>query len=438
MKRTGGPVAPSPSDIAAAWQALDNSIKGWWDGDMRTATELDIAHAESDWTWLQTIQTIGGKKVDPPVQPTLLFLPFPFSPAAGNQGAYPEMFAWDSYFIVRGLLCHGRLDLARNILLNLLFQIFRFGKVLNANRTYFLSRSQPPLHPDGLWRYYEATGDRDLLLLSYPLLRREYRDYWNDADHRTSTGLNTNRDNRDPWLRPELASIAEAGLDFSPVYEGDVSSCVPVALNCQLAKYASTLGNMAEALGFQEEAAEWRGEFERRAALIRQLCWDEDAGFYFERNHVSGRLLPEWSLCAYWTMWAGVASAAQAPRLVSGLERFEHGPGLTFTDRLYPSPYPEFPLLQWSYPYCWPPTMVMVVDALNAYGFSAEAARVGTAYLGEVIEQFRSTGKLWEKYIPVAGLTEQSAERYENVAFHGWTSASVAVIGRSIGFDGRR
>ncbi len=433
--RSGSSSTDLPLDLASAWQDLDRSIAGWWDGDMRTATEHDIARAESDWTWLETIRTIGGKKVDPPVQPTLLFLPFPFSPAAGNQGAYPEMFAWDSYFIVRGLLSHGRLDLARNILMNLLFLIFRFGKVLNANRTYFLSRSQPPLHPDAIWRYYEASGDRELLLTSYPLLRREYNDYWNDADHRTKTGLNTNRDNRDPYLRTELASLAEAGLDFSPVYEGDVSSCVPVALNSQLAKYASTLARVADTLGFSGEAAEWKREFERRAALIRSLCWDEKEGFYFERNFAQGRLLPEWSLCAYWTMWAGVATAEQAARLVGNLRRFRHGGGLTFTDRIYPSPYPEFPLLQWSFPYCWPPTMVMVVDALNAYGFHAEAAEVGAAYLGEVIQQYRATGSLWEKYIPVPGLTEKSAERYENVAFHGWSSASVAVIGRSIGLE---
>ncbi len=430
--------AKKPGDTAAltsAWGDMDRNIAGWWDGDMRSAAEQDIVHAESDWTWLETIRMIGRKDLDPPVQPTLLFLPFPFSPAAGNQGAYPEMFAWDSYFIIRGLLVHGRFDLARNILMNLLFLILRFGKVLNANRTYFLSRSQPPLHPDGVWRYYEATGDRDLLLMSYPLLCREYKQYWNNEDHLTRTGLCTNRDNKDPYLRTELASLAEAGLDFTPVYEGDVSSCVPVALNSQLAKYAAVLAQIAAALGFDQEANGWRREFEKRAELIRALCWDEGEGFYFEHNYVNGGRLPEWSLCAYWTMWAGVATAEQAARLAGNLGRFQHGAGLTFTDRFYPSPYPEFPVLQWSFPYCWPPSMVMVVDALEKYGFHGEARQVGEAYLGEVIRQYRLTGKLWEKYIVVPGLTEEASERYDNVAFHGWSSAAVAIIGRLIGLE---
>jgi alpha,alpha-trehalase len=425
--------APDRTDLTSGWRELDRSIAGWWDGDMRTAAEQDIVHAESDWTWLETIRTIGGKDLKPPNQPTLLFLPFPFSPAAGNQGAYPEMFAWDSYFIVRGLLAHGRLDLARHILSNLLFLIFRFGKVLNANRTYFLTRSQPPLHPDAIWRCYEATRDRDLLLLAYPLLRREYTDYWNGSDHRTPTGLCTSNDSQDPYLRPELASIAEAGLDFSPVYEGDVRRCVPVALNSQLAKYAATLARISAALGFHQESEEWTREFERRAGLIRELCWNEREGFYLEYDFTRGRQLPEWSLCAYWTMWAGVATTEQAARLVENLRRFTHGAGLTFTDRLYPSPYSDFSSLQWSYPYCWPPSMVMVVDALQAYGFHDEARRVGEAYLGEVIRQYRATGSLWEKYIMVPGLAEDATERYENVPFHGWSSAAVAIIGRLIG-----
>jgi alpha,alpha-trehalase len=423
------------SGLPADWRELDRAVAGWWDGDMRTAIEGDIVNAEADWTWLETIRSIGRKDAAPPASPTLLFLPFPFSPAAGNQGAFPEMFAWDSYFITRGLLAHGRLDLARNIISNLLFLILRFGRVPNANRTYFLSRSQPPLLADAVWRFSEATGDRDLLLLSYPLLRREFNDYWNNEDHRTPTGLCTNRDETDPWLRPELSSIAEAGLDFSPVYGGDVRRCVPLALNAQLALYAETLGKIAAALGFEEEAAGWKRERERRARLIRGLCWDEGEGFFFERDYVEDRLLPERSLCAYWPMWAGVATAEQAARLVGNLGRFRHGGGLTFTDRVYPSPYPEFPVLQWSFPYCWPPSVVMAVDALAAYGFHEEARAVGEDYLGVVIRQYRRTGRLWEKYVVAGGSAEEAVERYENAAFHGWTSASVAVIGRMIGLE---
>ena len=55
------------------------------------------------------------------------------------------MFGWDSYFIILGLLRDGRVDLARGMVENFFYEIENYGAVLNANRTYFLTRSQPPL-----------------------------------------------------------------------------------------------------------------------------------------------------------------------------------------------------------------------------------------------------------------------------------------------------
>ena len=423
-------------DVKTRWLKLDNDIRGWWDGDMRTAQENDICASGTDWTWIETIATISGRKPEqPPDEKTLLFLPFPFSPAAGNQGAFPEMFAWDSYFINLGLLAHGRLDLVRGLLLNQLFMIMRFGKVLNANRTYFLTRSQPPLHPDAIWRYYQATGDRDMLLLAYPLLKQEYRGHWCGAEHSTSTGLTTNSDLYDPYLRSELASEAEAGLDFCPLFEGDIRKCVPLATNAQLVHYAESLASIASELGFTAEAAAWMKDAAQRSERIRSLCWNEQEGFFFEYNYVEQRQIPVWSLCAYWAMWANIATEEQARRLGDNLTRFEYDYGLTFTDKPYPSPFPEFPVLQWAYPYCWPPLMTMTVAALAKYGFTDHAARVGEKYLGWMIRQYENTGKLWEKYIVVPGLAEESIERYGTAAFHGWASGSAAVIGRIIGLD---
>ncbi len=423
-------------DLKIRWRSLDNDIRGWWDGDMRTAQEKDIIASGTDWTWTETIAAISGRTPEQSAdEKTLLFLPFPFSPAAGNQGAFPEMFAWDSYFINLGLLAHGRFELVRGLLLNQLFMIMRYGKVLNANRTYFLTRSQPPLHPDAIWRYYQATGDRDMLMLAYPLLKQEYRGHWCGAEHSTPTGLTTNSDLHDPYLRSELASEAEAGLDFCPLFEGDIRRCIPLATNAQLVRYAEVLALIATELGFTEEVAAWVKDSADRVERIRELCWNEAAGFFFEYNHIEQRQLPIWSLCAYWTLWANIATAEQASRMIGNLARFEYDNGLTFTDKIYPSPFPEFPVLQWSYPYCWPPLMTMTVVALAKYGYQDDALRVGRKYLGWMLRQYENTGKLWEKYVVVPGLAEEAIERYGTAAFHGWASASAVVIGRAIGLE---
>lgn len=71
-------------------------------------------------------------------------------------GRFNEMYGWDSYFIVRGLLQDGRVDLAKGMVDNFFFEIEHYGSVLNANRSYYLSRSQPPFLTSMILGVYEA------------------------------------------------------------------------------------------------------------------------------------------------------------------------------------------------------------------------------------------------------------------------------------------
>ncbi len=422
------------AQLKTRWRELDDAIRAGWDADMRTAQERDICESGPDWTWTETISKISGRTPESKENSeTLLFLPFPFRPGAGK-GAFPEMFAWDSYFVNLGLLAHGRYDLVRGVLLNQLFMIMRYGKVLNGNRTYFSGRSQPPLHADAIWRYYEATRDRDMLLLSYPLLCREYREHWLDRNHSTPSKLTTHNDTADQNLRPELAAEAESGLDFCALFDGDVRNCVPIALNSQLVRYCEVLGLIADKLAFADEAAAWRRDARVRAQRIRDLCWNNREGFFFEYDFVHDRQIPVWSLCAYWTVWADVATDEQTRRLIEHLPRFAHSRGLTVTDKLYPSPHPEFPVLQWSYPYCWPPLMIMVVEALGKTSASSYVKSVGINYLNWVLQRYEETGTVWEKYLAVPDAIEQT-ERYGTVSFYGWSAAAVVEIGRFVGLD---
>src|SRR5215472_4587112 len=73
--------------------------------------------------------------------PGLLYLPNKYVVPGGR---FNEMYGWDSYFIIRGLLGDNRSDLAQGMVENFFFEIEHYGAVLNANRTYYLTRSQPP------------------------------------------------------------------------------------------------------------------------------------------------------------------------------------------------------------------------------------------------------------------------------------------------------
>ena len=74
----------------------------------------------------------------------LLYLPNPYVVPGGR---FNEMYGWDSYFIILGLVRAGRLDLARGMVDNFFFEIEHYGTILNANRAYYLTRSQPPFSP---------------------------------------------------------------------------------------------------------------------------------------------------------------------------------------------------------------------------------------------------------------------------------------------------
>jgi alpha,alpha-trehalase len=109
-------------------------------------------------------------------------------------GRFNEMYGWDSYFIVRGLLRAGRVELARGMVDNFFFEIEHYGAMLNANRTYYLTRSQPPFLSSMFVEVYDAlqkSGHPDpaWLAKAYADLEKDY-EMWNREPHRAGdTGL---------------------------------------------------------------------------------------------------------------------------------------------------------------------------------------------------------------------------------------------------------
>ncbi|EGF82360.1 hypothetical protein BATDEDRAFT_18766 [Batrachochytrium dendrobatidis JAM81] len=63
-------------------------------------------------------------------------------------GRFNEMYGWDSYFEALGLAEDDRIELARGMIENFHYELEHYGKILNANRSYYLTRSQPPFLTD--------------------------------------------------------------------------------------------------------------------------------------------------------------------------------------------------------------------------------------------------------------------------------------------------
>ncbi len=118
--------------------------------------------------------------------PGLLYLPHPYIVPGGR---FNEMYGWDSYFILLGLVHDGHDDLARGMVENFFFEIEHYGNLLNANRTYFLTRSQPPLLSSMIRMVDDAQGSAGWLATAYPYAVRDHA-LWLLPEHAAGdTGL---------------------------------------------------------------------------------------------------------------------------------------------------------------------------------------------------------------------------------------------------------
>ncbi len=145
----------------------------------------------------------------------LLYLENPYVVPGGQ---FNEMYGWDSYFIIRGLLRDHHQDLAKGMVENFFFEIEHYGGVLNANRTYYLTRSQPPFLSSMILAVYDsekAAGKPDLPWLekAYGFAVRDYQQ-WTRQPHRAgATGLARYFDHGD-------GPVPEIMVDPSHYYRG--------------------------------------------------------------------------------------------------------------------------------------------------------------------------------------------------------------------------
>ena len=142
---------------------------------------------------IERLGEITSGTIDPP---GLLYLPDKYVVPGGR---FNEMYGWDSYFIIRGLLRAGRIDLARDMVNNFFFEIENYGAMLNANRTYYLTRSQPPFVSSMFMDVYQALQkqgaakdkqtDRAWLERAYRDLDHDYGMWTRDPHLAGQTGL---------------------------------------------------------------------------------------------------------------------------------------------------------------------------------------------------------------------------------------------------------
>ena len=443
----GGPVY-FPSDETLSGIRKDLSV---WIGT-KAASEMDL-------------RPLASSSKTP--EPALLYLPYPYVVPGGR---FNEMYGWDSYFIVLGLLHDGETEIAKDMANDALYEIRHYGKILNANRTYYLTRSDPPFMTEMVLAVYGKTKDLAWLRKAEPLLERYYL-FWTKGPHEVAaTGLSRfydegdtpapevlsaekGADGRDyyqnvraafksgkmpvrgsrpyydaktgaltPFFYRSDRSMRESGFDiserFGPFNMG-VLDYNPVGLNALLYRMERDMAEIEKDLGRSDKAAPWIERARSRRRRVDKYMWDKKAGLYYDYDYVRGERRRYPFLTTFYPLWAGMASARQAARVRANLPIFERAGGLR-TSAMETG-------FQWDSPFGWAPLEWISVRGLRRYGYNRAADRISINFLSLVLKEFLSQGTVVEKYDVVRRTSSVGARikfgYHSNEIGFGWTNA---------------
>ncbi len=420
----------------------------------------DFAHIE--------IRRLPQSLTDALQEPGLLYLPHPYVVPGGR---FNEMYGWDSYFIQVGLLRDGEIELAKNVIDNHLYQVEHYGAVLNANRSYYLSRSHPPFLTQMILGVHRQTKDTAWLSSAVPAIESHYG-FWTEEPHLTAaTGLSryydsgtgpapevvsderdaagrTHYDRVQEFYRTheitdydvslyydrakdELTdlfyvgdrSMRESGFDpsnrFGP-FNIDIIHYNPVCLNSLLYLMEQDAAEIMRTLNRPREATVWQRRAAERRRFVNQLMWDEGDGLYYDYEFREQKLRRYPFVTTFYPLWVGIASPQQAARVVANLKLFELPGGLQTSTTVSGS--------QWDAPFGWAPMQMIAVEGLRRYGYNTEADRITVKFLSLILKEFAQHNTIVEKYDVARRESEVTGGikfGYDyNVIGFGWTNAA--------------
>lgn len=384
---------------------------------------------------------------------SLLSLPEPYVVPGGR---FREMYYWDSYFTMLGLVESGRQDLVEHMVRNFAYLIDTYGHVPNGTRSYYLSRSQPPF-------FYAMVGllnprDPAASYARYlPELRREHafwmqgdaelksgaahrrvvampdgavlNRWWDDADtprdesYREDAELARSSGRNAPQLYRDLRAAAESGWDFGSRWFADGKSLatintteiIPIDLN-------SLLFGLEQAIAAgcaQAKDTPCVSEFTHRAAArrkaVNRYLWDVADGVYRDYDWVKQAQVPRVSAATVYPLFAALAAKPQAVAVARAVSR----------DLLKAGGIVTTPLVtgqQWDAPNGWPPLQWMSVSGLRRYAILPLAETIACRWMLNVNRVYGENGKLVEKYDVIATGRPGGGGEYPAQDGFGWTN----------------
>lgn len=402
-------------------------------------------------------------------------------------GRFNEMYGWDSYFESVGLIIDGKIALAKAMADNFQYEIEQYGKILNANRSYYLTRTQPPFYTSLIREVFEVTKDKEWLKSHLQTALKEYETVWMVQGKRLTknglnrfladglgvppecetghfdaiiqpfaTALNTSIENYiEGYQKEEIKStdldiyflndrsVRESGHDTSYRIDGNCAELNLVDLNSFLYKYET---DFAEIIASEFEgnftyhhqkytSASWNEKATQRKQLADTYLWDEEKGMYFDYNINLASNSDFISATTFIPLWAKMASKEQAEKLVkTALPLLKMEGGIAGSTKESAGKIStERPQRQWDFPNGWAPHQMLIWKGLLHYNYQEEAQELIYRWLFMITKNAVDyNGTIPEKYDVVAATHKVFAE-YGNVGTDfeyitdegfGWMNAS--------------
>ena len=388
-------------------------------------------------------------------------------------GRFNEMYGWDSYFEAVGLLLGPKKELAKTMADNFQYEIEHYGKILNANRTYYLTRTQPPFYSSLIREVFEngIEGANISWLKSHLITAiKEYESVWMVAGKRlTETGLNrylaegigmppevedghyneilrpharkanmSISDYEKSYFKREITnkalddyfvhdrSVRENGHDTSYRLEGNCAHLNGVDLNSFLYKYEMDFAYLIK--NYSNDAFEttdgrilsskyWNQKAETRKKLIVKYLWNEEDGIFYDYDIITKKQIHFVSATSLLPLWAEIADRDQAERMISKtLPKLICLGGLAgSTEDARGQISKHRPARQWDYPNGWAPHQMMIWKGLLNYGYTEKAQELIYRWIWMITKNaVNYNGTIPEKYDVVSATHKVFAE-YGNV-----------------------
>ena len=381
------------------------------------------AHIALLWPLLTRPATV------PPLYSSLLYVPKPYIVPGGR---FREFYYWDSYFTMLGLIPDGRMASARDLIDDFSYLIRTYGHIPNGNRTFYLSRSQPPVYylmvalldphdPAHAWADHLSELKREYAYwmkgaagLHPGQARRNVVEmpdgaplnrYWSSADTPRDESyrddvLTAKASGRPPArVYRDLRAAAESGWDFSSRWLGDehhlttirTTDIVPIDLNSLLYGMERAISRGCAAAHQPACARLFAARARRRRSAIDRYLWDRRLGYFSDYDWHSGRRTGELTAATLYPLFVHLADAHQANSVaaVARARLLKRG-GLVTTTIVTGQ--------QWDAPNGWAPLQWIAIKGLRHYGHARLAYCIARRWIATVRRVYAHTGKLVEKY----------------------------------------